>query len=202
MIPVRKQPEYPAFDADVRQPGKRFLRNQPSPSSRDFRHHDYWRRARAELLTAYVRCAYTSLRMRGTGVSVDHFLPKAKYPQLAYEWDNYRLARPSLNHSKADSEAVLDPFGVRRRWFVLDLPSCLIHPGDDLSGTTREDVKATISVLSLNCDALAEERSRWLVDLAKMRFPFDYLRGEYPFLASEVERQGIRGSIGTLFALN
>lgn len=202
MIPVRKKPEYPAFDVEVRQPGMRFLRGNPSPSSRDFKRHNYWRHARHELLRAYLRCAYTSLRFIGAGVSVDHFLPKAKYPKLAYDWDNYRLARPTLNQRKADSEDVLDPFVVCRSWFSLDFPSCLIHPGDNLRGTRRKDVKATISVLRLNSSDLTDERSRWLVDVATNRISFHYLRRQYPFLASEVERQGIRGHLRTLFALN
>ena len=201
MIPVRKEPEYAAFDAEVRQPGMRFLRGNPSPSSRDFQRHNYWSHAKHELFRAYLRCAYTSLRVRGTGVSVDHFLPKTKYPKLSYEWDNYRLARPKLNQSKADSEEVLDPFVVRRGWFFLDFPSCLIQPGDNLRGTRRKEVKATIRVLRLNCDDLTDERSRWLVDVATNRIPFDHLRRQYPFLASEVERQGIKGHLRTLFAL-
>lgn len=202
MIPVHKEPEYAAFDADVRQPGMRFLRQNPSPASRDFRGHNYWRHAKHELIHAYLRCAYTSLRVFGTGVSVDHFLPKAKYPNLAYEWDNYRLARPKLNQSKGDSEDVLDPFVVRRNWFFLDFPSCLIHPGHNLRGTSRNDVKATISVLKLNSADLTDERTRWLIDVAMNRISFNYLRRQYPFLASEIERQRIKGQLGTLFALN
>ena len=201
MIPVRQEPEYAAFDAEVRQPGIRFLRGNPSPTSRDFQRHNYWRHAKHELLRAYFHCAYTSLRVIGAAVSVDHFLPKVKYPKLAYEWDNYRLARPKLNQSKGDSEDVLDPFFVRCGWFFLDLPSCLIHPGDSLRRSRRNDVKATIRVLRLNSSDLTDERSRWLVDVAMNRISFNYLRRQYPFLASEIERQGIKGQLGTLFAL-
>lgn len=202
MIEVLPKPEYAAFDADVRVPGKRFLRNNPNPASRDFGRHNYWTRAKSELRRAYLRCAYTSRRVRGDGVSVDHFRPKAKHPWLAYEWDNYRLARPKLNRNKADSEAVVDPFRVRDGWFVLDCPSCLILPGDNLKGAMRRRVNSTISVLKLNSPELAEERCRWLVDVAISLISFDYLWREYPFLASEVERQGIEGQLKILFALN
>ena len=202
MIEVLPNPEYAAFDADVRVPGTRFLQNNPSPSSRDFGKHNYWNRAKRKLLRAYLRCAYTSRRVRGDSVSVDHFLPKAKHPWLAYEWDNYRLARPKLNRNKADSEAVMDPFHVRDGWFVLDCPSCLIHPGDNLKGATRQRVDSTIRVLKLNSPELADERCRWLVDLAKNLISLYYLRREYPFLASEIERQGIKGRLKILFALN
>ena len=135
-------------------------------------------------------------------MSVDHFLPKAKHPRLAYEWGNYRLARPKLNRNKSDSEAVVDPFHVRDGWFVLDCPSCLILPGDNLEDATRRNVASSIHVLKLNSNELADERCRWLADLAIDLISFDYLRREYPFLASEVERQGIVGQLKTLFALN
>ena len=57
----------------------------------------------------------------------------------------------------------------------------------------------TIRVLSLKCNELAERGTRWPIDLAKMRLPFDSparARGEYPFLAFEVERPGIWGALG------
>ena len=202
MIRVLPKPEYAAFNADVRVLGMRFLQTNPSPSSRDFQSHNYWKGAKTELRRAYLRCAYTSRRVRGESVSVDHFLPKTKHPRLAYEWDNYRLARPKLNRHKSDSEDVVDPFQVRNGWFVVDCPSCLIHPGDNLAGNTRQEVSATIDVLKLNSDELAAERCRWLADLASNLISFDYLKREYPFLASEVERQGIKGQLKTLFALS
>lgn len=200
MIRVLPKPEYAAFNPDVRVPGMRFLQTNPNPSSRNF--PNYWTRAKRELRQAYECCAYTSRMVRGDDVSVDHFLPKAKYPHLAYEWDNYRLARPKLNRNKADSEDVLDPFHVRNGWFILECPSCLIHPGDNLVGTTRDEVTATIGALKLNSPELAAERCRWLVDLADNLISFNYLKREYPFLASQIERQGIQEQLRTLFTLN
>ena len=202
MIPVQPKPEYPAFHTDVRVPGISFLRTNPNPSSRDFRAHRYWSRAKRELHDAYLRCAYTSRRLWGDDVSVDHFLPKAKYPQFAYEWDNYRLAQPKLNGNKADSEEVLDPFQVRTGWFVLDCPSCLVFPGDNLNDGTRQGVDSTIRVLKLNSYELSNERFRWLAGFAQNQIPFDYLEREDPFLATEIKRQGITNQLATLFSLN
>ncbi|WP_419165376.1 hypothetical protein [Candidatus Palauibacter sp.] len=201
MIRVQPRPEYAAFDADVRVPGRSFLQTNPNPSSRDFDGHNYWRHAKGELRDAYVHCAYTSLRPHGSDVSVDHFLPKTRHPQLAYEWDNYRLARPKLNQNKADSEAVVDPFDVCEGWFVLDVPSCLVFPADNLEPQTYAEVSSSIGLLRLNSNELAEERSRWLVALAEGRLSLDYVRKQYPFLALEVERQGVEGQLRTLFSL-
>lgn len=201
MIRVHPRTEYAAFDSEVRVPGTKFLQDNPTPSSREFRRHAYWRRAKSKLRDTYRHCAYTSRRIRGDGVSVDHFRPKVKYPKLAYEWDNYRLARPKLNRSKADSEDLVDPFHVRDGWFELDCPSCLVRPGQQLQGDTRRDVLSTIGVLQLNSNELAAERCRWLVDMGKQLISFGYVKREYPFLAFEIERQGLRHKLRTVFAL-
>lgn len=193
MIRVWEKREYRGFDAEVRKPGQRFLATNPCPSSREFRNRDYWRRAKKELHRAYVRCAYTSLRLVGSnGGSVDHFLPKSRYPSLAYEWRNYRLARQRLNNHKGDSEQVVDPFRVRSGWFVLSLPSCLIIPGADLDKETSQEVDTTIEVLKLNSDDnLPEERCNWLADWAAGNVSFPHLQNHYPFLAHEITRQKI-----------
>lgn len=192
MINVRAQCEYSTFDAQVRKPGHRFLATTPRPSSRDFQKHNYWRMAKQELHRAYTRCAYTSLRICESDASVDHFQPKSRYPRLAYEWSNYRLARPRLNSYKGDSESVVDPFCVRSGWFVLDFPTCLIRAGKRMPGKTIQQVQSTIEVLRLNSsDLLVQERCDWLVDFAEGRLPFSYVQKQYPFLAHEVTRQQI-----------
>ena len=76
MIHVDQRPEYAAFDREVRVPGRKFLQNNPTPSNRDFRGHAYWNRAKSKLRDTYRHCAYTSRRVRGDDVSVDHFRPK------------------------------------------------------------------------------------------------------------------------------
>lgn len=202
MIPVQPKREYRRFDAEVRVPGRRFLATNPDPSASDFRGHSYWRKASRELHAAYLRCAYTSRRIIGNDGSVDHFLPKVKYPQLAYEWDNYRLALPRLNQNKADHEDIVDPFEAKSGWFVLLCPSCLIVPGDGLDTSTRAMVDRTINILKLNSDDLAQERCEWLVDLANKDISFRHLKKHYPFLAAEVVRQGIEGQLKMLFLLN
>ena len=203
MIPVEPQPEYAAFDADVREPGRMFLKAHPNPRNRHFRNRNYWGRAKKELVRAYKRCAYTSLRPFAVKeLTVDHFLPRATHPCLAYEWDNYRLALKRLNQNKGDSEDVVDPFHVRAGWFVLDVPSCWIRPGDNLDRQTRDEVDTSINVLKLNENDLATERAAWLVDLAAGELSLEFVRKRYAFLAFEVERQGIEGQLKTLFALN
>ena len=201
MIRVQPRAEYPAFDTQVRQRGQRFLRGNPNPSSAEFRKHNYWSAALGHLYAAYDRmCAYTTRELVQTG-SVDHYRPKSKFPYLAYEWDNYRLARQAINARKGESEEVLDPFQVREGWFTLELPSCLIKPGQGIAKDTRKAVNATINVLGLNRDErLAEERCRLLVSLADGHITLEYLDRHYPFLSLEVNRQGAYGSLKELFS--
>ena len=201
MIRVQAKPEYPAFDREVRQKGLRFLRSCPNPDSTDFKRHNYWSKAQRQLYAAYDHmCAYTTRELVYTG-SVDHFKPKSKYPRLAYEWSNYRLARQVINKRKGDTEEVIDPFTVGEEWFILDLPSCLIRAGRGVSGETRKAVNATINILGLNRDdRLVDERCRLLVDLADGLITLRFLERHYPFLCREVRRQQVYDSLKVIFA--
>ena len=200
MSPVIRQPEYPEFDVQVRQPGLVFLNGNPNPSTRAFKQYNYWSRASRNLHAAYSGCcAYTTKYLVDTG-SVDHFLPKNKYPHLAYEWDNYRLARQKINTRKSDTEEVVDPFIVEIGWFILDLPSCLIRPGNGLSQELGKKVNSTINILQLNADdRLVQERCDLLVDLADGDITMNFLDRRYPFLSAEVRRQGIENMLRVIF---
>ena len=200
MIPVTLQPEYPEFDAQVRQPGLKFLSKNPNPSAKGFKQHNYWSRAASNLHSAYSGlCAYTTMHLADTS-SVDHFLPKKKYPYLAYEWDNYRLARQRINTQKGNTEEILDPFKIKIGWFVLDLPSCLIRPGDEIDPKIKKRVDSTINILRLNADdRLVQERCNWLVDLADGEITINFLDRHYPFLSTEVRRQGIKDNLKVIF---
>ena len=201
MIRVQAKTEYPEFDRQVRRKGRRFLKSYPNPNSKQFRKHTYWNAALKELYAAYDHlCAYTTRELVQTG-SVDHFRPKSKYPHLAYEWDNYRLARQTINSRKADSEDVIDPFEVCEGWFILDMPSCLIKPGQDIAQEIRDAVNTTIDVLGLNSDErLVEERCRLLVNLADGNITLKYLESHCPFLSTEVRRQQVHDSLKQIFS--
>ena len=200
MIRVQPKPEYPGFDKQVRQKGQRFLKSCPNPSSSMFRKHNYWTRALYELHAAYDRlCAYTTRELVQEG-SVDHFKPKTKYPHLAYDWNNYRLARQAINSRKGESEDVIDPFIVREGWFILDLPSCLIKPGRNVTKEIRKAVNATINVLRLNEDErLVDERCRLLISLANGHITLKYLDSHFPFISIEVRRQRVQNSLKNIF---
>jgi hypothetical protein len=193
---VVPQPEPSEFDARVRQPGKSFLAANPV----GVKLRQYWREALSDLYAAYKGiCAYTCIYFLPPA-SVDHFLPKSQYPDLAYEWDNYRLATPQVNSYKGESIDVIDPFVVKDGWFILDFPSCLIRPAPSLSQVIAEQVEKTIAVLRLNAnDHFVQDRCDIVINFLDENISFDFLSRRYPFLATEIIRQGGRNTLSTIF---
>ena len=121
----------------MRIPGKRFLKKVSGlkPTTRQFQSHDYWKEIRSDLYEAYNHvCAYNAHWIaRGSSTpTIDHFIPKSVKPELAYEWNNYRLASDLANKLKSTWQDVLDPFCIEENWFFLDFPSLLIHPNSEL----------------------------------------------------------------------
>jgi hypothetical protein len=200
MIPVTKQKEPENFNEKVRIPGANFLRGNPSPNSRQLQYHNYWRHIKSDLYQLYRNvCAYTGEWIPETSVSVDHFIPKTKAPQLAYEWDNYRLTTGQINHNKADKIGLIDPFEVQAGWFVLDIPGCYIKPSKTLNKIDANKVNYTIDALSLNSDELTEKRHNTIQDYVNKGISFDFLKKRYLYIAYELERQGLRDSVSDYF---
>ena len=113
MIHVSQRLEPTCFDVKVRQRGLEFFRREsidisaPLPSS--IKLPTYWRSCLDELYEAYDGiCAYLAIYIERTagGVTVDHYAPKSKRPDLAYEWDNYRLSSSIVNSRKRDYDDV------------------------------------------------------------------------------------------------
>lgn len=203
MIRVGLQPEYPRFDSEVRQPGNAFLSECPAPTSSQFKRKNYWSRCAAELREAYSGiCAYTSIYLIDKG-SVDHYRPKVAYPELAYEWSNYRLASSRVNSSKGDNTNVLDPFEVEDDWFVLDIPSCLVKHGENICTDTKASVNNTINTLGLNRDDYyVQERCDIIMCYAREEVALNFLQRRYPFIAKELSRQQLDpGQLRSIFRI-
>lgn len=192
------QQEPTGFDQNVRRRGATYLR--ALPGHKDFKGHHYWKWASSELIVAYGRiCAYTCWYMPLNG-TLDHYRPKSKYPELAYEWSNYRLALHRMNCNKADSTEVLDPFDVQLGWFTLDFPSCLVVPGTGLNADVEMQVRRSIEILKLNSDdGLVQERCNLMVDFSKGHVALHFLKERYPFLAVEIERQNLQTRAAGVF---
>lgn len=202
MIPVDQQPEPAHFDRLVRRPGGVFLTKNPLPAHQEFDAHSYWRKVREDMFLAYSgRCAYTSQKIMNGGC-IDHFLPKSKYPKLAYEWSNLRLTTGYINQAKGSKEGIIDPFKVKIGWFTLDLPSCLIFPSPELDIELRGRVNSTISILRLNSpDFLVQARCYYLIELAQRKITLEFLDDFFPFLSAEIRRQQVESSLASIFSI-
>lgn len=204
MIPVTPKPEPSTFDQQVRQPGLAYLSNVAHPTTQEWSNRAYWQKSLQDLWSAYDGiCAYCCCYIhRDTGVAtVDHFFPKSEHPTRAYEWENFRLASQILNRRKWTYTDVLDPFSVQSGWFYIRFPSLLIKPNPALSPDIFTSVEQTINRLRLNDELLAGSRLAWIEPYCKGEVNFDYLKHHAPFLAYEIERQGLIHSLRDIIRL-
>ena len=199
MIPVQPQPEPPDFDTKVRQKGLAFLQKSTPPVS--WSNGDYWTNALPDLYQSYQGvCAYCCEWIPRTvgAASVEHFVPKANSPHLAYEWDNYRLVSSRFNGRKSDYQDVLDPFLLDGPWFILKFPALMVVANPNISPDKQEGVAATVARLKLNDEICIESRRRWIRNFIKNEITYPHLKRHAPFLASELERQGLSEKIGEI----
>jgi hypothetical protein len=200
MIYVVPQPEPAEFDARVRQRGRTWLqergwlRPQPLPAGAGKELPPYWRDCLSDLHAQYAGiCAYLCVyieRVTG-GATVDHFVAKSPRPDLAYEWDNYRLACSIMNSRKRDYSKVLDPFELQNGWFRLELVSGSIYPSPELEGRQQEQVAVTIERLGLDDEGNRELRSRHFQEFMEDQYTAEFLRKRSPFVYREALRQGL-----------
>ena len=203
MIHIDQREEPADFDNLVRRKGQRFLLLNPHPTSKQWRNRRYWRDIASELHDTYDGiCAYSCHWIPyDTGTdTVEHFRPKALFPEDAYEWRNYRLVCATLNGRKGLHEDVLDPFLIQNGSFVIDFPSMLVRPGSSPDSENRQRVQATIDRLALNDEGTClKSRVNWITDYCLSDISFEYLRRNAPFIVAELERQNLVATIRDMF---
>lgn len=194
MIPVSLQPEPQDFFTKVREPGQKFLATTPHPTNKTWKNKEYWQNVIEDLYDAYDGvCAYSGEWIPCTtgDPTVDHYIPKSISPRQAYEWDNFRLACLRFNRWKREFQDVLDPFTIIENSFQLLFPSLQVVANPDLSYEGREKISATIKRLRLNNGLCIKARKRWVAPLVRGKISFDFMKERAPFLAYEMERQGL-----------
>jgi hypothetical protein len=192
VIPIKPQPEPDDFDEKVRQPGLAFLSKVPNPKTKEWR--DYWVKSLPDLYDACNHiCVYSAQWIPyDTGrPEVDHFIPKSVKPELAYDWDNFRLSCSKMNTNKGTKKEIIDPFFLPADSFIIDFPSMLIKPNPNLLEPLKIRVVYTIKELQLNKEMWQLGRSHRLIEYCKKKFPFDHFKSQAPFIAYELERQGL-----------
>ncbi len=193
MIRVTPQPEPEHFDRDVRQKGRQKLEelqiDATSPLPPKTKLPNLWKKVAPELRTRYRFCAYTNIKCSPCEGDVDHFKPKSKYPGLAYEWSNYRLALPAINRRKRDYEGVLDPFEIKNEWFELKTLDGSIRPSAKAPKTFREKIQATIERLRLNVPSYCAYRLEFIGGYYRKEITVQYLKENAPFVYQALRRQ-------------
>lgn len=194
MMPVDPQQMPIDFNEKVRNPGNRFLRRIPTPTKKQWKDKEYWRKILPDMRKAYnsicVYCAHWIPHSTGNH-SIDHFVPKSQDPSLAYEWSNFRYVAARFN-SRKGTKIILDPFTLLPNWFVIDFTSLFIKPSSKLLPDQKERVQNTIKHLKLNDDDdLITEREAWVHEYNEGHISFEHLEKRTPFIAYELNRQGL-----------
>lgn len=211
MIPVACKPEPESFQAKVREPGQKVLdklarrdaeavaQGKPKPKrdpAKDYK--PYWRDCLDDLYESYGGiCAYMAQRIhRSTGSkTVEHMRPKKEYPELVYEWSNYRLVCGTMNGRKSAAETVLDPTQIREGWFQLDMSLLTVKANADLADDIRTKVELTIETLKLNDYECRMARAEYYEPFLRRGLDEDQLLHWAPFMAGEFRRQGLKREI-------
>jgi hypothetical protein len=195
VIRVARRPEPAEFDLRVRKPGRKCLSTCPNPTQKQWKAHNFWCRILHTLHAEYKGvCSYSCHWIPfDTGAdTVEHFRPKSKYPQEAYEWRNYRLVCQLLNSRKKDDEDILDPFQVQTGSFIIEFPSLLVKPASGLSRHLNDRVLKTRDVLGLNDDdTCMMMRQQFVTDYCLGEITFAHLEKRAPFLALQMKQQGL-----------
>lgn len=185
MIPVTKVRKPRGFDADVKTPGEKWLKDNPGAK----RPKALWDSHTSHLAKGFGdRCGYAAM-LDPTGGTVDHYRSFKNFPELAYEWDNYRFASGTMNSTKRNAdESVLDPYEVGEGWFEILLPSLQMRVTDAVPTKFRKKAEFTLKRLKLrDGERILRWRQSWYNMYCAGRLNLEGLREVAPLIAAAVE---------------
>ncbi|MBY0505193.1 MAG: hypothetical protein K2X03_14870 [Bryobacteraceae bacterium] len=147
-----------------------------------------------DLYEAYSRtCAFAAVRIeRVTGFrSVEHFKPKSQYPELAYDWDNFRLVCGLMNGRKKDYADVLDPFELPENTFTLNPVSGEILVNPKCSVALAKKAESTIERLGLRKPEVCKMRSEHVSKILGGDWSPAEAKSMSPFVFASLQQQGL-----------
>jgi hypothetical protein len=187
MIGIERKPAPPAFDRDVREPGVRWLAENPAPK----RPPPHWRKVAGDLAVAFDhRCAYTAMELMVPG-TVDHFVSIDEDRSRTYEWTNYRYAAHWVNSKKSAlrSDQILDPCEIGEGWFEIVLPICALRVTERCPEALRPRAHFMLRRLGLDHGPeVLQTRRRWY-ELYQKGLPLDELERAAPLIARAVRKE-------------
>lgn len=193
MIRIERKAEPSDFDAKVRRPGLSYLKGLAAGEKPSWARHSYWRKAKADMINAYNGiCAYACCEITpSSSAEIDHFHPKSRYQNAAYEWQNLRLCSSNINKKKRDHE-VLDPFDVRDWTFGIVLATGRMVKLKKYDSAYEALCDKTIKVLGLNEHEYIKMRNDILDDYLRGEITISNLQKRNPFVYGEVQRLHVR----------
>lgn len=186
MIHFKQPPEPPDFDQRCRKPGNQWLASHPAAN----RPKDYWTLFKKPLADGFADLCGYSVMYTPNG-TVDHYLSCKNYPDLAYEWSNYRFCAEWMNKSKQnEDDAVLDPFEVQDGWFEILLPSLQMVVTDKVPAHLRQKAQHTLIRLHLRDDErVIRQRREWFRMYQDGELTLEGLSKKAPLIAAAVKKQ-------------
>ncbi|MGW4368867.1 HNH endonuclease [Nocardia takedensis] len=151
----------------------------------------------SEICSGIVRCMYCEDSL---ATDIDHYRPKAHFPEWAFRWDNYLLACSSCNSNlkrdafpmRAGKALLIDPTTMDpAEHLALSLSTGIYHPRTD-------EGKASIEVFGLNRDTCTTgRRTAWtsLQGLIRMYVQHSTSRGETLAACTRFPFQGVRRTL-------
>ena len=108
-------------------------------------------------------CSYCDVKLDHFNSEINNFLPKSKFPKIAYDWNNLYLCCRTCNRYKSAkfSEYILRPDDINysfEKYFICDFKAGKILPNPNISIYEQEKAKITIDILNLNRTNLLKSR--------------------------------------------
>jgi hypothetical protein len=189
VIRVAPVAEPARFNAEALQPGLQWLAAHPDAK----RPKDFWSAFKRELREGFGSlCAYAAM-LDPTGGSVDHYRSWRNYPDLAYEWSNYRFASATMNSIKRNADdAILDPYEIEDGWFEVILPSLQMRTTDRIPLDLRNRAESTLVRLKLRDDErIIRWRQAWYERYREGKLTLEGLQSVAPLIAAAVRAAGM-----------
>jgi hypothetical protein len=181
------------FDAEVRKPGQAWLAANPDkPSSKYKAFWSNWEACKEKLADSFQqRCAYTAMRiLPAQDGTIDHYLSKKNYPELTYEWSNYRYCKGYFNGLKLNhDDHILDPFEVEDDWFEVQIPSLQLILTDKVPPELREKAEFTLRQLQLqDTKRIIDQRTEYYEDYLAGLVTLEKIERDAPLIAKAIRK--------------
>jgi hypothetical protein len=123
--------------------------------------------------------------------TVEHYLSRDNYRNLAYEWSNLRFASGWINSCKGTlDDQVLDPFDLGEDWFEILLPSLQLVLTDKVPEQQRQKAEFTLKRLRLRDDErVLRQRQSWYQLYLDGDLTLQGLEKKAPLIARAVRKQ-------------